>query len=105
MQLATALAPDYPLYEGDVFSPDALRRPFEHYRRIRDLGPVVRLRGLDVLALGRFDDVRAALQTPDVMICGAGNGFNDVWNTPGEPNLITWTGPRTEGCVRTSHAR
>ncbi len=92
MLAATADVTNYPLYPEDVFSPDALRQPFEHYRGIRDLGPVVRLSGLDAVALGRFDDVRAALQTPDAMICGAGNGFNDVWNTPGEPNLITMDG-------------
>ncbi len=92
MQSVASGSVEYPIYPHDVFSPDALRQPFEHYRRIRDLGPAVRLSGVDALALSRFDDVRAALQTPDVMICGAGNGFNDVWNTPGEPNLITMDG-------------
>lgn len=93
MQAAMAnVADDYPFYPEDVFSPQALRQPFEHYRRVRDLGPVVRLKGVDALALSRFDDVQAALRTPDILIAGAGNGFNDIWNTPGEPNLITMDG-------------
>ena len=92
MQTTTVQAKRYPVYPEDVFSSDALRQPFEHYRRIRDLGPVVRLDGLDVLALSRFNDVKAALQTPDIMICGAGNGFNDVWNTPPNPPLIMMDG-------------
>ncbi len=90
--VSAGLADHYPCYSEDVFSPQALRQPFEHYRRVRDLGPVVRLAGLDVLALSRFADVRAALQTPEKLISGEGSGFNDIFNSPGEPNLISMDG-------------
>ena len=85
----------YPLYNEDVFAPEALRHPFEHYRRVRDLGPVVRLCGVDALALGRFEDVQAALRTPEVLISGAGVGFNITFNSPGpEPNVLGSDGAR-----------
>ncbi|WP_428374257.1 cytochrome P450 [Lichenicoccus sp.] len=82
----------YPAYPEDVFSSEALKRPFGHYRRIRDLGPVVRLKGVEAVALSRFDDVRTALQTPEIFISGEGNGFNDVWNMPKGPELIRMDG-------------
>ena len=90
--MSTALARttnDYPFYEEDLFAPEALRSPFRHYQRIRDMGPVVRLRGVDALALSRFEDVQAALRTPEILISGQGVGFNSVINSWGaDPNLL-----------------
>jgi len=77
-----------PLYPQDLFAADALRSPFGHYRAIRDLGPVVRLRNPDVYMLSRFDDVRDALRAPDALASGDGVGFNDLVNRPGLPNVI-----------------
>ncbi len=77
-----------PLYPHDLFSPDALRSPFSHYRAIRDLGAVVRLSEPDVYVLSRFEDVRDALRAPDALASGSGVGFNDAFNTPGRPNVI-----------------
>lgn len=77
-----------PLYTQDLFAADALRSPFSHYRAIRDLGPVVRLRDPDVYMLSRFDDVRDALRAPDALASGDGVGFNDLVNRPGLPNVI-----------------
>ncbi len=82
----------YPCYADDVFAPQALRQPFEHYRQIRDLGPAVCLYGVEAVALSRFDDVRTALQTPEILISGKGNGFNEIWNTPRGPDLINSDG-------------
>lgn len=70
----------YPVYTSDLFDPEALRNPFEHYRAIRDLGPVVRLPHPSVLALSRYQDVKAALMAPDILISGKGVGFNDEFN-------------------------
>ena len=94
--LATAeIAGNYPSYDEDLFAPEALRHPFEHYRRMRDLGPVVRLQGVDALALPRFNDVQAALRTPEALISGAGVGFNVTFNSPGpEPNVLGSDGAR-----------
>ena len=77
-----------PLYPHDLFSPDALRSPFGHYRAIRDLGAVVRLNEPDVCGLSRFSDVQDALRAPDALASGDGVGFNDLVNRPGGPNVI-----------------
>lgn len=79
---------DVPVYPHDLFAPEALREPFVHYRALRDLGPVVRLRDPDVYALARFEDVRDALRASDILASGDGVGFNDIVNTPGLPNII-----------------
>lgn len=86
---------DYPAYTPDLFAPDALRAPFEHYRAIRDAGPVVRLANPDVLAIGRFQDVQAALRAPDKLISGEGIGFNAMANTQtAERGVLTSDGER-----------
>lgn len=71
-----------PVYDGDIFSPEALRRPFAHYRAIRDLGAVVRLPRPDVYVISRFKDVQQALRSPDILISGLGVGLNDPVNEP-----------------------
>ena len=47
-----------PNHGADLFSDDVLSEPDEHYRAIRDLGPVVHLDAHDVLAVSRYADVR-----------------------------------------------
>lgn len=64
----------------DLFSQESLRDPFDDYRRLRDLGPVVRLQHPDVFALSRFDTVQSALRQSDIFINGKGVGFNDPFN-------------------------
>lgn len=71
---------DFPVYDQDIFDRDALRRPFDHYRAIRDLGPVVRLGDSGLLAMGRFADVQQALRSPEALISGKGVGLNDLMN-------------------------
>jgi cytochrome P450 len=71
---------EIPLIDVDLFSWSALKDPFPVYRRIRDLGPVVRIRDPACYALARFDDVRDALKSPDVLISGRGIVFNDTLN-------------------------
>lgn len=84
-----------PFYDGDLVSPEALRDPFDHYRTIRNLGPVVRLANPDVYAIGRFDDVQQALRLPDILVSTRGVGFNDIVNAPVEqPPVIRSGGER-----------
>lgn len=85
----------YPVYDGDIFSDEALRYPYEHYAAIRALGPVVRLRGHDLYAVARFDDVQGALRSPEALISGRGVGLNDIINAPmPEPTVIHSDGAR-----------
>ena len=85
--MQTALAAP-PVYRADLFDRAALREPFEHYRALRDLGPVARLADPDVYVLARFNEVRDALRAPDVLFSGKGVGFSPQFNSPGGPNLI-----------------
>ena len=95
MATAELLRNDYPAYAGELFSPEALRNPFPHYRAIRDKGPAVYLEHLDLLAIGRFQDVQTALRTPEILISGEGIGFNPIANrqTP-ERGVLTSDGER-----------
>lgn len=72
---------EFPIYEPDIFDREALRRPFEHYRAIRDMAPVVRLGDTGLLAMGRFADVQHALRSPATLISGEGVGLNNVVNS------------------------
>ncbi|MDX3911568.1 MAG: cytochrome P450 [Sphingobium sp.] len=86
---------EYPVYEHDLFAEDALLNPFPHYAALRELGPVVRLREPDVLALSRFQDVTNALQSPDILISGEGTGFNRFINQKvPEPGVLNSDGER-----------
>lgn len=87
--------PAIPTYDADLFTPEALDAPFEHYKAIRDLGPVVRLSSLNLLAISRHADVQRALRSPDVLISGEGVGFNDFVNDqPPERGVLTSDGER-----------
>ena len=72
----------------DLFADASLRAPFDDYRRLRDAGPIVRLRRPDVFAIGRFVDVQAALRASDLLISGEGVGFSDAFNAPKGMNVI-----------------
>lgn len=76
------------VYEADLFAPEALRNPFEHYRALRELGPVARLADPDVYVLARYSELRDALRTPETLTSGKGVGFSPQFNNPGGPNLI-----------------
>jgi cytochrome P450 len=83
-----AVATRIPQSDINLFADDSLRDPFGDYRRLRDLGPVVRLAHPDVYAISRFDDVRDALRSSDILISGEGVGFSDAFNAPKGNNVI-----------------
>ena len=86
------LDPAVPVLDLDLFGDDSLRDPFGDYRRIREAGPLVRLRRPDVYAIGRFDDVQAALRAHDQLISGEGVGFSEAFNAPRGMNVIASDG-------------
>ena len=73
----------------DLYSDDAIRNPYPLYRAIRDCAPAVWLPAHDVWAIGRFDDVRAALRADSVLLSGRGVALNDLVN--GQPAVTTLT--------------
>lgn len=95
MDAAAAEARAVPVFTEDLFAEAVLKNPFPIYRKLRDLGPVVRLQRPDVYALARFEHVRDALRAPQALISGKGVGFNSIINTPpGEARLIDSDGER-----------
>jgi len=73
----------------DLFADAAIRDPHPLYRSIRDLAPAVWLPTHEAFALARYDDVRAALRSDEVLISGRGVALNDVVN--GLPSRTTLT--------------
>ncbi len=72
-----------PTFDTDLYTDAAIRDPYPLYRAIRDLGPAVWLAAHDAWAIGRFDDVRAALRADGVLVSGHGVAMNDVANVEG----------------------
>jgi cytochrome P450 len=76
----------------DLYTDAAIADPYPLYRTIRDLGPAVWLSAHDAWAIGRFDDVRAALRADGVLLSGHGVGLNDVVNVPGSRITLSTDG-------------
>src|SRR5215470_4269849 len=74
------MTPHRPELDVDLYSDAAIADPYPLYRAIRDLGPAVWLSAHEAWALGRFDDVRAALRADDVLVSGRGVALNEVVN-------------------------
>ena len=77
-----------PAYDADLFTDEALADPYDHYRTLRDLGPVVWLSAHAVYAVTRYADVRAVLEDPEVFCSGQGVGFNDFINDAGRGTTL-----------------
>ena len=69
-----------PIYDGDIYSDAAILDPYDHYRAIRELGPVVWLQQSGVWAMGRYDDVAAALRDHHVFSSAAGVAVSEATN-------------------------
>jgi cytochrome P450 len=77
-----------PTYGEDLFSDDALLEPYEHYRALREAGPVVWLSVHEVYAVARYEEVRAVLDDPHTFRSGLGVGFNDFINEVGQGTTL-----------------
>lgn len=69
-----------PAYDVDLYADDVLRQPYPHYRALRDLGAAVWLPRNGLYAVGRFEDVRAALRNPGLFSSAQGVAANDHVN-------------------------
>lgn len=81
-----------PAFDTDLYTDAALADPYPLYRAIRDLGPAVWLTAHDAWAIGRFDDVRAALRADAVLVSSHGIAMNDVMNAEGTRIVLTTDG-------------
>jgi cytochrome P450 len=77
-----------PTYDVDLYCDDALIDPYEHYRKLRDLGPVVWLSAHDVHVVARDAEVRAVLEDPETFCSGQGVGLNDFINAGGRGTTL-----------------
>ena len=79
-------------YDVDLFSDEVLTDPYEHYRALRDAGPVVWLGAHEMYAVARYDDVRAVLDASDIFCSGRGVGLNDFINEGGRGTTLMTDG-------------
>ena len=79
---------DRPEFDRDLYCDAAIADPYPLYRAIRDLGPAVWLRAHGVWAIGRFNDVRAALRADQLLVSGAGVAMNDLTNAQAARNTL-----------------
>ncbi|MBT2523475.1 cytochrome P450 [Arthrobacter sp. ISL-28] len=78
---------DAPLSDADPFSYDILEDPLPFQAELRAAGPVVYLRKYDVYAMGRYDEVHAALTDWQTFQSAAGVGLSNFryekpWRPP-----------------------
>jgi cytochrome P450 len=66
-----------PSLDIDPFDKAFLADPYAHHDAIRDAGAVVRLDGLGAFAMGRYDEVKAALRDHETFCSGRGVGLAD----------------------------
>ena len=77
-----------PTYDVDLYAADALAEPYEHYRKLRELGPVVWLSAHDVHVVARDAEVRAVLEDPETYCSGQGVGLNEFINEGGRGTTL-----------------
>ncbi len=81
-----------PTFRGDLYGRATLKNPAPSYRKLRDIGPAAWLSARKLWAIGRFDDVRAALRADSVLISGRGVAANDTINRANNPITLTSDG-------------
>ncbi|TQC50939.1 cytochrome P450 [Rhodococcus sp. WS4] len=84
-----APAPTLPVSDADPFALDVLEDPLPFQADLRDAGPVVYLQRYDVFALGRYEQVHAALTDWQSFQSAAGVGLSNFrYETPWRPPSI-----------------
>lgn len=84
-----APAPALPVSDADPFALDVLQDPLPFQAELRDAGPVVYLRRYDVFALGRYEQVHAALTDWQSFQSVAGVGLSNFRDeTPWRPPSV-----------------
>jgi len=74
------MARNIPDVDIDIFTPKALKSPFENYRTFRDTAPIIRLPKYDLFVMSRFADVQGALKNNALFESGSGVAMNEQMN-------------------------
>lgn len=69
-----------PVYRRDIYARSAIRDPYPHYARLRQLGSVVWLSRQRVYALPRYAECKAVLRDDARFVSGAGVALNPLTN-------------------------
>lgn len=69
-----------PAYTPDIYSTDAILDPYPHYKRLRELGPVVWLAKQKAYALPRYAECKATLRDDKTFASGRGVSLNPITN-------------------------
>ena len=77
----------YPVLDLDPFSTEFLSNPYRFHPRLRDAGPVVRLRRYGIWAMARHREVKSALEDWRTFCSSRGGGLSDFrkekpWRPP-----------------------
>ena len=75
---------ELPSYDVDMLSEEVLADPQPHYRRIRDLGPVVWLGHHEIRVAARYREARDVLRTPEVFSSSHGVALSGPFNNDTE---------------------
>lgn len=67
-----------PVLDDDPFSPEILENPIPFHERLREAGPVAYLSKHNVYAIGRHDELSAALSNWQQLISGEGVAITDL---------------------------
>jgi 4-methoxybenzoate monooxygenase (O-demethylating) len=92
---STLAHPDRPSSDADPFGYDVLEDPAAFHRDLRNAGPLIYLSRYDVYAMGRYEQVHAALTDWQSFESAAGVGLSNFrherpWRTP---SLLLETDP------------
>jgi cytochrome P450 len=71
---------DVPVYRPNIYTKDAVVDPYPHYRRLRQLGPVVWLQRHAAYALPCYAECKATLRDDATFISGKGVALNPFSN-------------------------
>jgi cytochrome P450 len=93
-----------PALDDDPFGTEVLTDPYDFHRRLREAGPVVFLPRYGIYGMGRFEDVKAALQDWETFVSSRGAGISDFakekpWRPP---SLLLEADPPDHTVVRTA---
>ena len=94
-----------PVADLDLFADEVLLAPYDSYRSLRRVGPVVYLGKLGIAAVTSFAAVRAALRDWQAFSSTAGIGFNDAMNAPIPGNIVYMEPPEHTEARRAMVAR
>ncbi|PXX71719.1 cytochrome P450 [Nocardia tenerifensis] len=78
-----------PVTDIDPYSDESIRDPYPDYRRLRTLGPVVRLDGYGVFAVARYREVKLALRNHRTFSSAAGVGITEELNRAQHGSSLT----------------